>query len=156
MSLQWKKRNAELPKLFLWKWNIATTHRHHVMPFMCLIKGTKLIVTWESLPSRGLTASKVNVSPTGPMGSNGWETWDTGEEMWRKDVASHRSSSSSQLCLSSGPRWSSTTGGRRRATTGGGRGRRRAEGERTGPYSLPRGSVVLISVRISNLNILSS
>ena len=136
--------------------------RHHrvalIGTFMCLIKGTKLIVMWESLLSNGLTTSKVNVSSRGPMGSNGWETRGKGEGMWWEDVESHPGfiliPAVSLLGAPVVQHCGGGDAGPQRREWGrvwgcGGR-------EWAGPYSLPRGEVVLISVRISNLNILSS
>lgn len=57
-------------------------------------------------------------------------------------------------------RWRATTvggtEGHNSEKAGGKEGGESVEREWADPYSLPRGSVVLISVRISNLNILSS
>lgn len=130
--------------------------------FMCLIKGTKLIVMWESLLSHGLTTSKVNVSSARPHG----ERWMRGrrrvERTWRRDVTSHPGFALiPAVSLSSRAPGGPTLRGRYWGATaewGRERGREESvEGENEqAPYSLPRGSVVLISVRISNLNILSS
>lgn len=80
--------------------------------FMCLIKGIKLIVMWESLLSHGLTTSKVNVSSARPHG----ERWMGGQEESGEDVAAGRRIPSwvrlnpSCVSLLRGPRWSDTTG----------------------------------------------
>lgn len=78
-----KKKIARQPTLTSQKFYYSSSIlRHHVALFIdtfaCLIKGTKLIVMWESPLSRGLTSSKVNMSSADPMGSNGWgrgERW---------------------------------------------------------------------------------
>ncbi len=130
-----KKKFAELSVIISLNIQYSSSIlRHHVILFigtlMCLIKGRKLIVMWESLLSHGLTTSKVNVSHVGPMGSNGWETRGKGEETWRKDVASHPGFILiPAVSLLPGPRWSSTTGERRWGHSRGREGRESVEGE---------------------------
>lgn len=139
--------------------------RHHMVlficTFMCLIRRTKLTVMWESLFSHGLTTSKVNVSSAAPSGSNEWEARGKAKEEMKEG---HRIPSWFHLnpsCVSppgpSGPATWGSEGGPWRSKGGREWGwSERGGREWTGPYSLPRGSVVLISVRISNLDILSS